>query len=182
MILDILYELIPGIRFCRIKLDDKHYINYKKNEYYIEALKIIGKNFGRSFYGDNKSTDYNLGIRYVRECTANNYNIIITKSQVKRLARPHCRKHHAMKFPIRTYEILSTVRTLIDNSQKCSFECKSNKQEYCKKIKQENILCRDYLIGSFYKCLRYQRGKYNQNSYAERLLNILDQDYQNCNP
>lgn len=109
MILDILYELIPGIRFCRIKLDDKHYINYKKNEYYIEALKIIGKNFGRSFYGDNKSTDYNLGIRYVRECTANNYNIIITKSQVKRLARPHCRKHHAMKFPIRTYEILSTV-------------------------------------------------------------------------
>lgn len=182
MILDVLYELIPGIRFCRIKLDDKHYINYKKNEYYIEALKIIGKNFGRSFYGDNKSTDYNLGIRYVRECTANNYNIIITKSQVKRLARPHCRKHHAMKFPIRTYEILSTVRTLIDNSQKCSFECKSNKQEYCKKIKQENILCRDYLIGNFYKCLRYQRGQYNPNSYAERLLNILDQDYQNCNP
>nr|DAM61262.1 MAG TPA: hypothetical protein [Caudoviricetes sp.] len=177
----IVYEFLPTIKFCKVRLDKDQFLNYKKNDYFIEALKIIGKNYGRVFYGDNKMTDYKLGIKYVRECTAHKYKIIVSKSQIKRLARPHCRKRRAMKFPVITYEIITTVRTLIDNNNQCVSECKACKKEYCERKKQKNILCRDFLIGGFYNCIRVQRGQYNTYSYSEKLLNALDNDLHNCN-
>lgn len=177
-----IYELVFGIRFCKVKLDEKHYLNYKENEYFIKALEIIGRSYGRTFYGkEYKYSDYRLGVMYVKDCTSNKYKIHISSSQVKRLARPNCKRKHAMKFPTKTYEILSIVKSLIDNSSTCFENCKGFKRDYCSIIKQKDVLCRDFLIGNFYKCLKYKRGEYRKGSYCADLLNILDQDLANCN-
>lgn len=183
MDLSFIYELIPIIKCCTVKLDDEHYhyLNYNKNVGFIEALKIIGKNYGRVLYGDKKMTDYKLGIRYVRECTANQYHTIVSKSQIKRLARPHCRKHHAMKFPVVTYEILTIVRTLIDKSNQCISECKACKMEYCKRTNRDNMLCRDFLVGNFIDASSSNVGNIKNIVILMKLLNDLDIDLHNCN-
>lgn len=177
-----IYEFVLGLKLCKVRLDDEHFLNYKENEYFIKALEIIGKAYGKSFYGSEcKYSDYRLGVMYVKECTNNIYKTHVSYSQVKRLARPNCKRVHAMKFPTKTFEILSTVRSLIDNSNTCCSDCKELKRTRCHALKQRNILCRDFLVGNFYECLKYKREEYISGTYSATLLQLLERDLTNCN-
>lgn len=171
------YHKIP-IWICRLnKNKPDHRICYCTNKGLIYAIGLIGEYRGER----TRKSSYKRGLDYLSKSLHVDGHRV-SKSEIKRLVRPNCRKLHMLILPIRAKQIMEGIVNYIDYPENSipHSRCKEM-NHFCLAPKQVRAYCcYDYLIGDLIKQLDRISGNLKHGSFAATLSAELTGNRKMC--
>jgi hypothetical protein len=151
---------------------------YCKNKGLIYAIALIG--FYRS--PRKKKSVYKRGIDFICNAYEELYHEGLSKTEVRRLLRPHDKKHQCLKIPKKTLQILDCITSYIDIPSDGSphKKCTEMKCAFCEKVQQQYLCCYYYLVYDMVKKIRSIEGSLDHNSLIYNIFKQIEYHQKKC--
>ena len=166
------------IDICRLN-KDRHDVRlfYCRNKGLIYAIGMIGKYYGSR----SRKGVFNRGIDFLSKNLEINGGAV-SKSELRRLARPNHKKDHTLKIPDRSVEILQGIIQYIDYPQdSCVHKLCREMNRMCLQRKNVQIYhCYIHMIGELITQLNRVIGNLDPNSRAFQISTALIGDQRLC--
>lgn len=172
-----IYIFFGPLHLCKMELE-KNQCEYCKNKGLIYAVAQIG--LYRSI--KNKKSIYKRGIDFICEAYEQQYHEGLSKTEVRRLLRPNCKRKHCLKIPKKTIKILECISQYIDNPADGTphNNCAEMKCVFSKKIQQESLHCYYYLVYDLVKQFRAVEGRIDKNSLIYDIFKQIENHPKTC--
>lgn len=162
------YAFIPLCRFN--KLNPNLRLSYCTNEGLRKAIELIGENRGEI----SKKSLYKRGINYLSQNLQVD-NKKVSKSEIKRLVRPNCRRLHLLVLPMRSVQILEGIVQYVDCPENgCAhMQCRECNHSYLDEKHARTFICYNYLIDDLLRQLNLILGNLNPNAVFMKIAQDL---------
>lgn len=167
------------IGICRLnKAQNDVRLFYCRNKGLIYAIGKIGE-----YYGPRRRKGiFNRGIDFLSKNLEINGEPV-TKSELRRLAKPNSKRDHTLKIPYRSVEIMLGIIQYLDYPQDSCVhkKCRDMNRKCLKKKQVLEYLCYIHLVGELITQLNRVVGNLDPHSDAFQLSMALTENHKLCN-